>query len=63
MFYAPNPNRSKGSKMNCDEILEDVVAFCKKEIEELKEKPNVDDPTGYDSLGTRRGFETRTRTS
>ncbi len=41
MFYAPNSNGSKGLKMNCEEILEDVVAFCKKQIEELQ--TNVDD--------------------
>jgi hypothetical protein len=42
--------------MNCEEILEDVIAFCKKEIEKLKEKTNVEDPTGYDSLNTRRAL-------
>ena len=42
--------------MNCEEILEDVIAFCKKEIEELEDKTNVDDPTGYDSRNTRRGL-------
>ncbi len=55
-FYAPNSNRRKGLKMNCEEILEDVIAFCKKEIEELEEKTNVEDPTGYDSRNTRRGL-------
>jgi len=56
MFYAPNSNGSKGLKMNCEEILEDVVAFCKKQIEELQEKTNVDDPSGYNGLNTRRGL-------
>jgi hypothetical protein len=55
-FYAPNSNRRKGLKMNCEEILEDVVAFCKKQIEELEDKTNVDDPTGYDDRNTRRGL-------
>jgi hypothetical protein len=30
--------------------------FCKKEIEELEEKTNVDDPNSYESLNTRRGL-------
>jgi hypothetical protein len=42
--------------MNCEEILEDVIAFCKKEIEELEHKTNAEDPTGYDSTSTRRGL-------
>jgi hypothetical protein len=54
LFYAPNSNGSKGLKMNCEEILEDVVAFCKKQIEELQ--TNVDDPSGYNGLNTRRGL-------
>ena len=61
MFYAPNSNGSKGLKMNCAEILEDVVAFCKKQIEELQEKTNVDDPSGYNGLNTRRGASRRVR--
>jgi hypothetical protein len=43
--------------MNCEEILEDVIAFCKKEIEKLEDKTNVEDPTGYDSPMTRRGLQ------
>ena len=43
MFYAPNSNSNKGLKMNCEQILEDVVAFCKKQI-------------GYNGLNTRRGL-------
>jgi hypothetical protein len=42
--------------MNCEEILEDVIAFCKQQIKELENKTIVDDPTGYDSLNTRRGL-------
>jgi hypothetical protein len=42
--------------MNCEEILEDVIAFCKKQIEELEDKTIVEDPTGYDSRNTRRGL-------
>ena len=42
--------------MDCEEILEDVIAFCKKEIEELEDKTNVEDPNGYESLNTRRGL-------
>jgi hypothetical protein len=42
--------------MNCEEILEDVIAFCKKQIEELADKTHVEDPTGYDSRNTRRGL-------
>ena len=42
--------------MNCEEILEDVIAFCKKEIEKLEDKTNAEDPTGYDSRMTRRGL-------
>ena len=42
--------------MYCEEILEDVIAFCKKEIEELEDKTNVEDPIGYDSRNTRRGL-------
>jgi uncharacterized protein with von Willebrand factor type A (vWA) domain len=42
--------------MNCEEILEDVIAFCKKGIEELEDKTNVDDPSGYDSRNIRRGL-------
>jgi len=42
--------------MNCEEILEDVIAFCKKEIEELEDKTNGEDPSGYDSRNTRRGL-------
>lgn len=42
--------------MNCEEILEDVIAFCKKEIEELEDKTNVEDPTGYDGRNTHRGL-------
>jgi len=56
LFYAPNSHRRKGLKMNCEEILEDVVAFCKKQIEKLEDKTNVDDPTGYDGRNTRRGL-------
>ena len=56
MFYAPNSHRRKGLKMNCEEILEDVIAFCKKEIEELEDKTNVEDPSGYDSRNTGRGL-------
>ena len=37
-------------------MLEDVVAFCKKQIEELEEKTSVDDPSGYNGLNTRRGL-------
>jgi hypothetical protein len=54
-FYAPNSNGRKGLKMNCEEILEDVIAFCKKEIEELEDKTNVDDPS-YDGRNIRRGL-------
>ncbi|MGA3360278.1 MAG: hypothetical protein ABSC87_08735 [Halobacteriota archaeon] len=43
--------------MNCEEILEDVIAFCKKEIEKLEDKTNVEGPTGYNSLMTRRGLQ------
>ncbi|MGA7075488.1 MAG: hypothetical protein WBZ42_02935 [Halobacteriota archaeon] len=42
--------------MNCEEILENVIAFCRKEIEELEDKTNVDDPNGYGGLNTRRGL-------
>ena len=56
LFYAPNSHRRKGLKMNCEEILEDVIAFCKKEIEELEDKTNVEEPSGYDSRNTRRGL-------
>ena len=42
--------------MNCEEILEDVITFCKKEIEELERKTSVEDPTTYDSRMTRRGL-------
>lgn len=42
--------------MNCEEILEDVIAFCKKQIEELENKTNVEDPNGYDNRNTRRGL-------
>ena len=41
--------------MNCEEILEDVIAFCKKEIKELEAKKDVD-PNDYGSLNTRRGL-------
>ncbi|MGZ4862157.1 MAG: hypothetical protein ACXV2E_05185 [Halobacteriota archaeon] len=41
--------------MTCEEILEDVMAFCKRRLK-LEEKTNVDDPTGYDSRNTRRGL-------
>lgn len=34
--------------MDCVEILEDVVAFCKKEIEALEHKTSVDTPDGYE---------------
>ncbi|MGZ4865501.1 MAG: hypothetical protein ACXV39_12875 [Halobacteriota archaeon] len=40
--------------MTCEEILEDVIAFCK--IKELEDKTNVEDPSGYDSRNTRRGL-------
>lgn len=43
-------------KINCEEILKDVNTFCKKEIEELEDKTNVDDPNSYDSVYTRRGL-------
>jgi len=42
--------------MKCEEILEDVVTFCKKQIEELEEKTDVNDPSGYNGLNTRRGL-------
>ena len=42
--------------MNCEEILEDVIAFFKKEIEELEDTTYVEDPTGYNSRNTRRGL-------
>jgi len=42
--------------MNCEEILEDVIVCCKKQIEELENKTNVEDPNGYDSRNTRRGL-------
>jgi hypothetical protein len=43
-------------KMECEEILEDVIAFCKKEIAALENKINVDNPQGYDSVNTLRGL-------
>ena len=49
--------------MNCEEILEDVIAFCKKEIEELEDKTNGEDPSGYGIVTLAAGLETRTRTS
>jgi hypothetical protein len=55
LFYAPKRTGGKDQK-NCEEILEDVIAFCKKRIEELEDKTNVEDPTGYDSHNTRRGL-------
>ncbi|MEI7826353.1 MAG: hypothetical protein WCI87_00925 [Euryarchaeota archaeon] len=42
--------------MDCEEILEDVITFCKKEIEALESKTNVDDPQGYSNLNTLRGL-------
>lgn len=42
--------------MDCEEILEDVIAFCKKEIEALENKANVDDTQGYESRSTLRGL-------
>jgi hypothetical protein len=42
--------------MDCEEILEDVIAFCKKEIEALENTTNVDAPQGYDNQHTLRGL-------
>jgi hypothetical protein len=36
--------------MDCEEILEDVIAFCKKEIEKLESTTIVNNPHGYDSV-------------
>jgi hypothetical protein len=43
-------------KRDCEERLEDIVAFCKKEIEALENKTNVDTPEGYDSRNIHRGL-------
>jgi hypothetical protein len=48
--------RSEIKKMDCEEILEDVIAFCKKEIEALENTTIVDNPQDYDSLHTLRGL-------
>jgi len=45
-----------GHKMDCEDILEDVIAFCKKEIEALENITIVDNPQDYDSLQTLRGL-------
>ncbi len=42
--------------MDCEEILEDVITFCKKEIEALESTTIVDNPQGYDSLRALRGL-------
>jgi len=42
--------------MDCEEILEDIIAFCKKEIEALDNKTNVDSPEGYDRRNIHRGL-------
>jgi hypothetical protein len=42
--------------MDCEDILEDVIAFCKKEIEALENITIVDNPQDYDSLQTLRGL-------
>ena len=42
--------------MDCEEILEDVSAFCKKEIEALENTTIVDNPRSYDSLHALRGL-------
>ena len=42
--------------MDCEEILEDVIAFCKKEIEALEDNKNVDNPQSYDNPYTLRGL-------
>jgi len=42
--------------MDCEGILEDVIIPCKKEIEALESKKNVDDPQGYSNLNTLRGL-------
>jgi hypothetical protein len=42
--------------MDCEEILEDIIAFCKKEIEALEDNTNVATPQGYDDLHALRGL-------
>ncbi len=42
--------------MDCEEILEDVITFCKKEIEALESTTIVDNPQSYDSLRALRGL-------
>jgi len=42
--------------MNCEGILEDIVAFCKKEIEALDNKTHEDALEGYNSLNIHRGL-------
>jgi hypothetical protein len=49
--------------MNCEEILEDVIAFCKKEIEELEERQMSRTQPVMTVVALAAGFETRTRTS
>lgn len=42
--------------MDCEEILEDVIAFRKKEIETLENTTIVDNPQGFESLNALRGL-------
>jgi hypothetical protein len=42
--------------MDCEEILEDVLTFCKKEIETIESKTKAATSEGYDSLNTLRGL-------
>jgi hypothetical protein len=42
--------------VDCEEILEDVIAFCKREIETTESKTKVASSEGYDSLNTLRGL-------
>ncbi len=42
--------------MDCEEILEDVIAFCRKEIEAIESKTKLATSEGYGSLNTLRGL-------
>lgn len=42
--------------MDCEEILEDVIAFCKKQIKTIESKITVATSEGYDNLNTLRGL-------
>lgn len=42
--------------MDCEKILEDIIAFCKKEIEAIESKTKVAAAEGYDSINTLRGL-------